>query len=142
MAGDLKIEIKIPFKRLRIPPKSIDEILKIALNDIKKRTPVATGKLKRGIKKRKTPKGGEIYIEGQRNNEVANYQHFGTHAHWIRPRRAKVLAWRQGGRWRFSMGHRVRGIKAKRFFKISPTALRQMKNTIQFLKDSIGLRRK
>jgi hypothetical protein len=142
-----KITAKIPKIQIKsLTPRQIDEALNILVADIKKRTPVDTGRLRNSIRKRKTATGGEIYINGKRNNEVAGYLIEGTDDHFIRPkgdtsfsksgkvlkspskrkisarnRNKKILAWQTaGGQWRYSAGHMVSGIR-KGYWKFQPT---------------------
>lgn len=118
----LKIDVKIPKIKLKsLTPRQIDEALNILITDIKRHTPVDTGKLRASIRKKKTSTGGEIYINGKRNNEVATYLTEGTKAHFIRPKKKKALAWWTGSGMAFSTGHRVKGIK-KGFWKFKPTS--------------------
>lgn len=58
--GKLKIDVKIPKLKLKgLTPRQIDEALSILVTDIKRNTPVDTGKLRGSIRKRKTANGGE-----------------------------------------------------------------------------------
>lgn len=131
---NMKIQVKIPKLKLKgLQSREIDEALNILVKDIQKHTPVDTGKLRSSIRKRKTATGGEIYIQGKRNNEVAEYLVEGTKRHFVKPKRKKALAWFTGSGMAFSMGHFVKGIKAGKFFKFQPTksALTQFTNRIK-----------
>ena len=158
----IKFKITIPKKiRLQLRPRQIDEAAKILVDDMKNTVPYDTGTLYRGIRKRKTTNGVEIYIRGKRNNEVAGYLIEGTKKHFIRPKGSatfkasgerykikrtkfkrgeknkKVLAWTgAGGESYFSRGHWVRGIK-KGYWSGTPRqrAIRQFASRIKtFLK--------
>ncbi len=119
--GRVKIQVKIPKLKLKgLTPRQIDEALNILVTDIKRNTPVDTGRLRGSVRKRKTATGGEIYLNGKRNNEVAEYLIEGTKAHWIRPKKKKALAWWTGSGMAFSTGHRVKGIR-KGYWKFQPT---------------------
>lgn len=119
--GRVKIQVKIPkIKLKKLTPKQIEEALSILVTDIKRNTPVDTGKLRGSIRKRKTANGGEIYLNGKRNNEVAEYLIDGTKAHWVRPKKKKALAWWTGSGMAFSTGHKVKGIR-KGYWKFQPT---------------------
>jgi hypothetical protein len=119
--GKTKIQVKIPRLKLKeLTPRQIDEALKILVTDIKRHTPVDTGKLRGSIRKKKTATGGEIYLNGKRNNEVAEYLIEGTKSHWVRPKKKKVLAWFTGSGMAFSKGHKVKGIR-KGYWKFQPT---------------------
>jgi len=119
--GRVKIQVKIPKLKLKgLTPRQIDEALNILVTDIKRNTHVDTGRLRGSVRKRKTATGGEIYLNGKRNNEVAEYLIEGTKAHWIRPKKKKALAWWTGSGMAFSTGHRVKGIR-KGYWKFQPT---------------------
>jgi len=79
---------------------------------------------------RSDPEAGiEIYTA----DEIANYVDKGTEPHWVAPRYAPALSWQahytrksrvgslvsysggHSGVWRSSLGHRVSGIKARKF---------------------------
>ena len=109
----IKFKITIPKKiRLQLRPRQIDEAGRILVDDLKNTVPYDTGTLYRGIRKRKTANGIEIYIRGKRNNEVAGYLIEGTKRHFVKPRRKKALHWTgAGGDEHFSSGHWVRGIR-------------------------------
>lgn len=110
--GNVKIQVKVPKIKLKqLKPRELDEALNMLVRDIKRKTPVDTGMLRNSIRKRKTPTGGEIYIQGKRNNEVAGYLIEGTKAHFVKPKKKKALAWFTGSGMAFSSGHRVKGIK-------------------------------
>ena len=131
--GRVKIQVKIPkIKLKKLTPRQIDEALSILVTDIKRNTPVDTGKLRGSVRKRKTANGGEIYLNGKRNNEVAGYLIEGTKTHWIRPKKKKALAWWTGSGMAFSTGHKVKGIR-KGYWKFQPTknALNAFMNRIK-----------
>ena len=48
--------------------------------------------------------------------KYAKFLEYGTSPHFILPKTKKVLAWKGGGKWFFSKGHMVRGIKPRRHF--------------------------
>lgn len=129
-----KFQVKIPqLKRLNLKPRQIDEALNILVDDVKKNTPVDSGKLKASISKRKSSTGGSFYLRGKRNNEVAGYLIKGTKSHFIRPKKKDgVLAWiGSNGKLFFSKGHRVRGIKKGYWtFRPSRTALNKFARRI------------
>ena len=57
-----KFQVKIPqLKRLNLKPRQIDEALNILVDDVKKNTPVDSGKLKASISKRKSSTGGGAF---------------------------------------------------------------------------------
>lgn len=115
----LKVNIKA-IDRKKLTPRQVDEALAILVTDIKRKTPVDTGQLRNSIRKRKTAKGGEIYINGKRNNEVAEYLIEGTKRHFVKPKKKKALAWWTGSGMAFSTGHWVKGIR-KGYWKFAPT---------------------
>lgn len=136
----LKIQISSTISRLKLKQlgqRELDEVARILVDDIKNRTPVDTGKLRNSITFKRVSTGREIYIRGKRNNEVGEFQHFGTKAHMVRPKKKNgVLAWvGAGGATFFSRGHKVKGIKALKFFKPRQSAIRQaMRLVTTFLK--------
>lgn len=85
----------------------------VGVREAKQRVPRKTGNLGRTIRLGDvTDDSVEIRAGGQRDVGYAAYVEFGTRAHVIRPRRAKVLAW-GGAR---TLGGRLRkGAKADRF---------------------------
>ena len=116
----IKLTIKIPKrKRFKLKPRQIDEAAQILVDDLQQTVPYDTGTLYRGIRRRKTANGVEIYIKGKRNNEVAGYLIEDTKRHFVKPVKKKALAWFDGGRTRFSRGHFVKGIK-KGYWKFQP----------------------
>jgi hypothetical protein len=64
----------------------------------------------------------DIYINGEKTNEIASYQHYGTVRHFIAPVRANALHWNVDGTDYFSKGHFVSGIKPTNFFAVSQIA--------------------
>jgi hypothetical protein len=142
----IKFKVSIPKKiRIKLKPREIDEAAKILVDDLQQTVPYDTGKLFRGIRKKKTTDGVQIYIQGKRNNEVAGYLIEGTKDHFIRPkgsrlftktgrrlkslstrkikksdRGKRVLAWEGAdGGVHYSAGHFVKGIK-KGYWKFQP----------------------
>ena len=112
-----KIQVKIPkLKRIELKPRQIEEALKILVKDIQDHTPVDTGKLRASISTKRTSSGGEIYIKGKRNNEVAKYLIEGTKGHG--PKKAKALRFVIMGRVVYTKW--VKGIK-KGYWKFRPT---------------------
>ena len=66
-----------------------------------------TGSLTRSLRARKK---GRLDVSLFANAKHAKYLYFATRWHWVRPVRAKRLAWKQGGQWRYSAGHKVSGV--------------------------------
>lgn len=111
------IEIKIDKFNLEIVDGNtvMNHLKKLAEKQrelIQERTPVKTGKLKRSIGLRKIEDGFELFFKSGKENEIANYQHFGTKTHLVQPVKKQALHWDKY----FSKGHIVRGIKATKFF--------------------------
>jgi len=71
----------------------------------------------------------EIYGSNEKRT-IMKYLNFGTKAHFIKPVRAKVLSWVQGGERFFSKGHMVSGIKAMNFFRITESARSKVLNFV------------
>ena len=113
----VKIQVKIPkIKLKKLTHRQIDEALNILVTDIQRNTPVDTGKLRASVSKRKTATGGEIYLKGKRNNEVAGYLIDGTKGHG--PKKAKALRFVIMGRVVYTKW--VKGIK-KGYWKFQPS---------------------
>lgn len=68
----------------------------------------------------------QIYIPDDKWAKISDYQHFGTEPHFIAPVKAKALHWLNGGSSIFSLGHKVSGIKATNYFRITENALNRI----------------
>lgn len=108
-------------KKFKESPKLVEQVSKERLtNSAKilfraevKEAPIDKGNLRRQIKYKYNPFKVTIWP----NADYAKYVHSGTGIYagkgMIRPKNAKVLAWREGGQWRYAKA--VKGQKANPF---------------------------
>lgn len=120
------------YRSFSLTNSQMKQVLGAIKTDILSRTPVDTRQLKNSISTRViSANKGEVFIKGKRNNQVANYQHHGTEAHYIAPKKeGGLLKWFYRGRWYSSHGHEVSGIIATEFFKPSAKVLTYVRNLI------------
>lgn len=120
------------YQSFTLTSAQMKQVLGAIKTDILSRTPVDTRRLKNSISTRViSANKGEVFIKGKRNNEVAKYQHFGTEAHMVMPKKkGGLLKWFANGRWYSSHGHEVSGIVATEFFKPSAKVLTYVRNLI------------
>ena len=69
------------------------------------------------------------------NVEYAKFLEYGTSPHFISPKTAKALAWQVNGKWFFSKGHMVSGIKPRWHFR--NTSLRMKQQIIDFIENKV-----
>ncbi|GIU71589.1 MAG: hypothetical protein KatS3mg003_1068 [Candidatus Nitrosocaldaceae archaeon] len=96
--------------------KAREEFSKI----LKRNVPIKTGALKRSIKVTRINNELTLYAK-----KYFLYLDKGTKSHRIKPRSAKVLAFKIGDKTYFSKGHKVRGIKRMNIFQRSKEQLRR-----------------
>ena len=102
--------------------RAIDKSLVMLQANAKFNAPVDSGLLRRSINVRPAQRHGST-IEGSVGTllRYAIPQEVGTGIYagngYIYPKRAKVLAWKRGGKWHFA--RRVRGVKGRFYFKKS-----------------------
>ena len=96
---------------------------KFALRHVDKRTkPGGTGQLRLSL--RHVRENDNTHIIGH-DDDIAPYAkwlHEGTKTRKVKPKRRKALRWAVGGKFFFSQGHMIKGIKADRW--LNRTALR------------------
>lgn len=117
---------------IKDPP--VSRISKIVQDDIKDEA-VQRGwkRIPATIKRRKVSNSlYEVFLGGkEKDKDVSVYQHRGTKAHFIRPKKKKALSWVANpgihGKRFFSKGHRVSGIKASNFFTVYPSTLAKIR---------------
>jgi len=133
-------------KKFAQAPKTFEPILKNGIVDSAKvivrneitEAPVKTGNLRRSILFKYSP----IQAIIKPNSEYAYWVHEGTGIYagkgMIRPKNAKVLAWRSGGQWVFAKA--VSGQKPNRFveraWKKSESPIKRIFD--KMLKDVVG----
>lgn len=108
-------EVFKAFRRIRadLKPAILNELGQVAFDEAYRGADkhTRTGQMLRSLKHTKGDTTHQIF----HNLQVAHYAkfvHWGTRARTVKPSKRKALRWAAGGKFFFSKGHRISGIKA------------------------------